>query len=142
MRVILEVLVVGIAMNGQQHGFFDPDLAVHNGSDRSDAVGGTGSVTDDRNGVKLIFGDSFGLVHAENRSGDAFAFGGSRENDGLGTANEMLFGQIEARKGTGRLNDDIGSIGLPRNLGRVTLCQNGDFEGISLGLDVKIANKR
>jgi len=71
MRIVLKILVVGVAVDGHKHGFFDADFGVHDSGDRGDAVGGATGIRENGNRIGVLFEDGF--VHPQNNGGDAIA---------------------------------------------------------------------
>ena len=83
MRVVLKVLVIGIAVDSIKDSLLDSKLGMHNSGDWSDTVSGTGGVADNSEAVGAISRSRKKVLMINTNDGGRgiTSFGWSRDDD-------------------------------------------------------------
>ena len=116
--------------SGHQAGF-DTEGIVQNLGDRSQAVGGAGSVGND---VLASVGRVVN-THYEHRGS---VFGRASQNNFLGTSSDVLTSSLVGQEQTGSFSNNVNTDFAPLQVGRVTL--SGNTYGFAVYNQVAVFN--
>ncbi len=116
MRVILEVLVIGVGVDGVHEGLFNSELTMDNFGYGRNAVGGTRGIGHD--GFILF------LIDAADVSVDEIAFGRGGNDDVMGSCIQMFLSAGSVAEDPGGFDNHVDLVLFPGKLNRVTLSKN------------------
>ena len=108
MRAILEVLILGVSVDGGHETLDNAEFLIEDLGNRSQAVGGAGSVGDNVLGTIVYF-----VVNAHN-DGGIFVLGRSGNDDLLGASFNVATSLVGIGKDTGGFNNNVYAKLTPR----------------------------
>ena len=112
-------------MNSGHQAFYNTKLIVDNLGQRSQAVGGAGSVGHNRHILGVLI-----QVNAAHKGGGFLILSGGRNNNFLCTSGNMRGSFFSGAEHAGGLYDILGAAGRPRNLRRILLFVH--FDGMAV----------
>jgi len=118
-RVVEDVLIVGVGVDGRHETALDPEGVVDGLGHGSQAVRRAGRVRDD-----VVLRRVVVLVVHTHHDGDVLALRRCGDDHLLGAGREMLSGALGVREEARRLHDDVCPDLRPRQVGRITLGEN------------------
>ena len=122
MRAVLQVLVLGVGVDGGHQTLDDADTVVEGLGHGSQAVGGAGCVGDDVVDGRIVL-----VVIDAHDDGDVLVLGGSRDQDLLGAGVQVGLGLGGVGEETGGLNDDVDAQLTPGKVRRIPLGEGLDL---------------
>ena len=124
MRLVEDLLVVGVAVDGVHETALDAELVVQDFSYRSEAVGGAAGVADEDG----VLGQYVVVDAHNNGSVDIVGLaGGNGEDDLLGAGVDVLHHLLAFLEETGALDNDVDTEFAPRQVLRVALSIDADL---------------